>query len=230
MTKEGEVANELNQAEPLAEAQSEGLGQSSESQPQTSPDNCCVVGDGISKVAVRQEGVFEIHAYGATVTDARRVACLLHCHSRCLTRVCASTDMRDGTYVVEWKPSVSGSYQIAVSLFGNSLPGSPYGLEVDAPFPYAPNCEARGDALSSATARVSHWFEMRFRDRLGNVAKAVDLDVFVQPGQAPGAQEDMDPPATTGSPSGVREFPTDEQQAALQPAAPRAPAPAPASR
>ena len=171
MTKEGEVANELNQAEPLAEAQSEGLGQSSESQPQTSPDNCRVVGDGISKVAVRQEGVFEIHAYDAngdrrtTGGDAFFIA--IRGASRVRARV---TDMRDGTYVVEWKPSVSGSYQIAVSLFGNSLPGSPYGLEVDAPFPYAPNCEARGDALSSATARVSHWFEMRFRDRLGNVA------------------------------------------------------------
>ena len=157
----------------------------------THPDLCRVSGDGLRKVAVKQYGCFTIEAYdeeGKRKTvggDAFFIA--IRGASRVRAKV---TDMRDGTYVVEWKPSVSGSYHVAVSLFGNSLPGSPYRLEVDSPFPYAPNCEARGEALRHATARVAQTFEMRFRDRLGNVAQAVDLDVFVQPYHEPGATPD----------------------------------------
>ena len=39
-------------------------------------------------------------------------------------------DNGDGTYKVQYTPSVSGKYSIAISLFGVSLPGSPWGLEV----------------------------------------------------------------------------------------------------
>ena len=148
----------------------------------TAPDYCRVVGEGLYMVAVKQYAAFDVLAYDhhgqrrTTGGDAFFIA--IRGASRVRARV---TDMRDGSYRCEWKPNVSGSYTIAVSLFGNSLPGSPYKLEVDAPFPYAPLCEARGDALSHAVARQSHWFEIRFRDRLGNVAQAVELDVFVQP-------------------------------------------------
>ena len=62
-----------------------------------------------------------------------------------------------------------------------SLPGSPFTVNVTLPYPYAPNCEARGDALSNVTARTSQSFEVLFRDRLGYVSQAVELDIFVQP-------------------------------------------------
>jgi hypothetical protein len=91
------------------------------------------------------------------------------------------TDMRDGRYACEWTPTTSGTYQIAVSLFGVSLPGSPFSLNVHMPYPHAPNCIARGGALSHVTARAPQVFEVLFRDRMGNIAPAVDLDVFVQP-------------------------------------------------
>ena len=183
--------------------------------PKTNPDLCRVSGDGLRKVAVKQYGCFTIEAYdeeGKRKTvggDAFFIA--IRGASRVRAKV---TDMRDGTYVVEWKPSVSGSYHVAVSLFGNSLPGSPYRLEVDSPFPYAPNCEARGEALRHATARVPQTFEMRFRDRLGNVAQAVDLDVFVQPYHEPGATpEDVGPQPTPKSMGhGALRLPLDEAQ------------------
>ena len=164
---------------------------------QTAPDLCRVVGDGLHKVCVRQPSSFKIEAYDdeghRKMTGGDGFFIAIRGASRVRAKV---TDMRDGTYLVEWKPSVSGSYTIAVSLFGNSLPGSPYRLEVDAPFPYAPNCEARGDGLHRATARVSQTFDICYRDRLGNIAQAVELDVFVQPYHEPGAHE----PAAGGTP------------------------------
>ena len=90
-------------------------------------------------------------------------------------------DTKDGTYTVLWKPIVSGDYSIAVSLFGVSLPGSPYPAHVFDPAPFAPMCSASGSALKFITARTTHTFAMRFCDRSGNVAQAVDLDVFVDP-------------------------------------------------
>ena len=91
------------------------------------------------------------------------------------------SDCSNGTYQVQWKPVVSGEYSVAVSLFGVSLHGSPFPLHVYDPSPYAPNCEVSGEALNFVSARNSWSFDIRFRDRGGNVAQAVDLDVFVEP-------------------------------------------------
>lgn len=41
--------------------------------------------------------------------------------------------------------------------------------------------QVRGEALSSITARATWTFEIRYRDRSGDVAPATDLDVFVEP-------------------------------------------------
>ena len=91
------------------------------------------------------------------------------------------TDNQDGTYTIAWKPIVSGTYYIAVSLFGNAIAGSPFQLMVHDPGPYAPKCEVKGAALHHITARTNSSFDIRYRDRSGNLAQAVELDVYVMP-------------------------------------------------
>lgn len=89
-------------------------------------------------------------------------------------------DMRNGSYQCTYKPFTSGPYTISVSLFGEQLPGSPFSVFVYHPHPHAPNCEVRGSSLSSVVARNPAAFEISFRDKLGQVAQAVELDVFVE--------------------------------------------------
>lgn len=74
----------------------------------------------------------------------------------------------------------SGQYYVAVSLFGLNLPGSPFPLYVFAPHAHAPQCEVSGGALAKAFARVKNTFEIQFRDKLGQIAQAVDVDVFAE--------------------------------------------------
>lgn len=88
-------------------------------------------------------------------------------------------DHGDGSYSVEWRPSQSGTYYIAMSLFGTHLPGSPFIVPVVTPTPHAPNCLVRGEGLTMCEARASTSFEVSFRDKLGDVTQAMDLDVFV---------------------------------------------------
>ena len=90
-------------------------------------------------------------------------------------------DNKDGTYTLSWRPVVSGQYSIVVSLFGYSIAGSPFTALVNDPSPFAPLCEVNGTALNYITARTSSTFMIRYRDRCGNVAQAVELDVFVVP-------------------------------------------------
>ena len=90
-------------------------------------------------------------------------------------------DNKDGTYRVDWKPTVSGTYIIGVSLFGIPLPKTPLHIAANSPVPCASKCIVRGDGLRNATSRTSHVFEVLFKDVLGQVAAAQDLDVFVEP-------------------------------------------------
>ena len=147
-----------------------------------SPLHCKAQGDGLHMAAVRRAATFTIIACdeqgekighgGDTFFVAIRGA------SRVRARV---TDNEDGTYTVEYKPSVSGLYSISVSVFGLPLSGSPFAVSAITPAPDAENCELRGEALRKAVSRHSHQFEVRFRDSLGHTAVAEDLDVFVVP-------------------------------------------------
>ena len=88
-------------------------------------------------------------------------------------------DQSDGTYKVEWKPSVSGRYYIAISLLGTALPDSPLAVNVITPCADALKCSISGGALHSMTARLPSSFEVDFVDAFGQVAHAEELDVFV---------------------------------------------------
>ena len=109
------------------------------------------------------------------------------------------SDMDDGTYHVSWKPPLSGKYNIAISLFGVPLNGSPFAVSVHGKDPYALKCEVRGDALTKAVARATSTFEVRYRDKTGGIAQPVELDVFVEPvpellmPEVPGFSDDESP-------------------------------------
>ena len=78
------------------------------------------------------------------------------------------------------KPSVSGKYSIAVSIFGVSLPGSPFALRSAVLQPDAEQCSVSGAALTIIVARTPHAFDIKFRDHMGLTTKAEELDVFVE--------------------------------------------------
>ena len=90
-------------------------------------------------------------------------------------------DNDDGTYLVVWRPTVSGVYAITISHFGITLPGVPFTVLSSTSQPCAAKCIAQGDALRVATSRVPQHFELLFKDRLGATAHATELDVFAEP-------------------------------------------------
>ena len=118
-------------------------------------------------------------------------------------------DQKDGTYLCTYKPSVSGKYSIAVSIFGVSLPGSPFALEVFSPQPDAEQCSVSGAALTTIVARTPHAFDIKFRDHMGLTTKAEDLDVFVERlGEAPSADKSVSGTATASEEIAPREAAT----------------------
>ena len=137
----------------------------------TAAVECKVHGPGISMAAVRHPAEFCIEAYDGTGERKQSGGDAFFVAIRGASRVRARiTDKGDGSYKVEWKPPQSGQYQIAVSFFGLALPGSPFTLTATTPVPYAPHCVAKGAALFNAVARATQSFQVKFKDRLGNVS------------------------------------------------------------
>ena len=89
-------------------------------------------------------------------------------------------DNGDGSYQCVWTPPLSGTYAITISSFGITLAGSPFTCVAAPPQPYAPMCAVSGSALTSAVARATQTFDVEFKDRLGYVTHAVDLDVYLE--------------------------------------------------
>ena len=143
---------------------------------------CKVTGSGITEAAVRHPAEFQIVAHDGNGTRKALGGDAFFVAIRGSTQVRARvTDNRDGTYSVVWTPPQSGAYSIAVSYFGDPLPGSPFNLTVYSGAAHAAHSLARGKALFHAVSRASQTFYVMFKDRLGHVAQAVDLDVFVEP-------------------------------------------------
>ena len=70
-------------------------------------------------------------------------------------------DHANGTYTAEFKPEVSGQLVVTVTLDGVHLRGSPFTVAAVTLRPDAANCVLRGDALTSAVARMAMTFEVR---------------------------------------------------------------------
>lgn len=139
-------------------------------------------GPGLEAVTVREPAHFTVEALSEDgsrmTTGGEPIVVTIRGVSRVRARV---TDNEDGTYSVVWKPTVSGHYNIMISVMGVSIDGCPFNVMATTPEPYPPSCELRGKALTRVTARETHSFEVSFKDKLGAVTHAVDLDVFVEP-------------------------------------------------
>ena len=72
-------------------------------------------------------------------------------------------DNGDGTYRVEYKPSTSGAYSIAITLHGVPMHGSPFPLTVLVPRADASRCNVKGDALRQTVARQASSFARESR-------------------------------------------------------------------
>lgn len=90
------------------------------------------------------------------------------------------TDRDDGSYICEFRPSLTGTYGVWITLDGCNISGSPYELSVITLRPAAERCVVRGDALRDSIARTPMKFEVLFVDAKGCPTFAEDLDVYVE--------------------------------------------------
>ena len=150
--------------------------------PMTVPSRCQVSGSGLTEATVRQEAFFEITAFDERGKRRDEGGDAFFVNIRgCGVRIRARiTDHHDGRYTVRYKPEISGVYAIAISLYGDSLLGSPFMLHAHTQTAVAAQCIVRGDALHTAVARIQQYFEISFRDAGGEIAHAEDLDVYVE--------------------------------------------------
>ena len=140
--------------------------------------------EGLDRAAIVSNMVHEFEIIACTADGTRREVggdpffVAIRGGDRVRARI---TDRDDGTYLVSWRPLLSGDYSVAISIDGAPLFGSPFRVRVHDPSPHAARCEVSGGALNHITARTSSTFEIRYRDRCGQVAPAVELDVFLVP-------------------------------------------------
>ena len=138
---------------------------------ETSATLCKVEGAGLSVAMVRQTASLTITAFTEMGSMQNRGGDTFFVAIRGQSQVRAKVvDNENGTYHVSYKPSVSGSYRISISLFGEPVPGSPFTVNAITPKPEASKCELRGVSLTLAISRASNSFEVRFRDALGQTA------------------------------------------------------------
>jgi len=156
---------------------------------------CKVEGNGLSQATVNQVTTFSIISCGDNGKrfddggDTFRVAIRYSALGRQNARP-KITDHDDGQYTVSFKPSSAGKCTIHVMLLSRDgsetveLPGSPFTCAVfsfSGPPPVPSMCEVSGDALTNVVAQQPETLCITFRDALGGLTHATDLDVWVQP-------------------------------------------------
>ena len=146
-------------------------------------ENCTVEGRGLTAATVRTAATFVIHAFDNQGLE-RKVggdAFFVSIHGRGVRVRARVVDEQDGSYTVRYLCTQSGTYWINISLYGETLPGSPFMCQASRQTAMAPNCKVTGAALTTAIARVQQVFEIQFRDMHDDVAHAEELDVYVEP-------------------------------------------------
>ena len=163
-------------------------------------------GPGLREATIREAAKFSIEALDADGSRVKASGFFVHVLgvARCRARVEA---LEDGMmHEVTWKPVQGGTYRICVSHYGCPLPGSPFTVEAVKPEPCAAKCWVRGSALSRVIARETSEFEIAFKDKLGAVTHAVDVDCFVEPVYANSPRATpvvaVAPPPTEAKPAG----------------------------
>lgn len=160
---------------------------------------CVTTGDGLHTSMARQLASFIIESRDSAgrtqPSGGDRFVVSIRGASSCRAKV---RDRENGSYEVSYRPSTSGSYTIAATLNGVSLPGSPFAMEVLTPAPNPPRCKLSGAALEQARARELMSFECEFIDALGQPARAEELDVWVERAD-PSEQLAAHTPSTTAA-------------------------------
>ena len=144
------------------------------------PSLCSVAGLNHANVSVKTQIEFMIQSAGNSgprTVGGEGFFVAVRGASRARVRI---GDCGDGRYKCTWQADTSGRYFVMVSLFGESIAGSPFPVVVFDPSPHASKCEVTGDHLYTITARTPSAFEVHFRDRAGCMSQAVDLDVYVE--------------------------------------------------
>ena len=133
------------------------------------------------KVTVREPATFGIEAL---MEQGKRMAAggeSLFVSIRGVAQVRARImDNEDGTYTVHWHAPQSGTYHVTISRFGVPIAGCPFTVVAATPEPSAAMSSVSGEGLYTAQSQKTHTFDVFFKDRLGAVTQAVDLDVFVE--------------------------------------------------
>ena len=138
---------------------------------------CVVTGSGLPSAQVGALAQFTIIAHDA---DGRRILIGGASFAVTIRRRGSSTgaivrakvtDRDDGTYMVEYKPLLSGQYHIAISLGGEAIYGSPFSLAVVTLRPVPTMSLVRGKGLNAAVARRPQSFEVLFVDPMGHPAQ-----------------------------------------------------------
>ena len=149
------------------------------------PKLCRCEGEGLAQASQGQTASFSITAFSthgiafgiggdAFTVGIRYAGLAMSVRSKIV-------DNDDGTYTVLFKPTSSGKLLINVSYNGENFSGSPFVCTVSSPTPCASQCIVSGDAVNRVVAYKPEKFFISFRDALGHVAHAGELDVWVHP-------------------------------------------------
>ena len=152
---------------------------------QSSPAHCVAAGRGLQTAVVQQLSQFVITAYDEFGHHCQRggepFAVFVHgVKPPCKLRS-KLVDHGDGHYTGEYKAEVSGELEVAVTLRGVPIAGSPFTVQVVTLQPHPARCVLRGDALHEIVARQPASFDLDFVDALGHPAVAEELDLRVEP-------------------------------------------------
>ena len=152
---------------------------------QSSPAHCVAAGRGLQTAVVQQLSQFVITAYDEFGHHCQRggepFAVFVHgVKPPCKLRS-KLVDHGDGHYTGEYKAEVSGELEVAVTLRGVPITGSPFTVQVVTLQPHPARCVLRGDALHEIVARQPSSFDLDFVDALGHPAVAEELDLRVEP-------------------------------------------------
>ena len=160
-----------------------------ESEGYAAPRRCRISGQHVAKVdeirrmtaCVKKPASFTIEAYDVNGNRRKEGGdpFMVSIRGGSLVRA-RCEDLGNGTYTISYLPSVSGSYTVAVSLYGTPITGSPFPLTVLSPIPDPLRCKVHGAGLSSAVAREPTSFEIEFIDTFGVITRAEELDCYVE--------------------------------------------------
>jgi len=137
------------------------------------PDCCIVTGPGLSNCNAEEETYILVQTcdrFGNRLLhDAATVA--VNVTTEAMSVDANVTSNRDGTYIAMFTPPATGVIQIAVSVSGKQVKGSPYIVHVPPLAPHAQNCKCKATTDSWVAGSVIE-FDIQAMDVFGTVCSA----------------------------------------------------------